>query len=84
MAQLIVRNLEDVVKNKLRELAESHGWSMEEEVRRILRRAVQDSHEAEVGGLGTRLMERFRDCASDDVEISELRGEPPQRAELEP
>ena len=68
MAQLIVRNLEDVVKNKLRELAESHGWSMEEEV----------------GGLGTRLMERFRDCASDDVEISELRGEPPQRAELEP
>ena len=40
MAQFIVRNLEDDVRDKLRELAQSHGQSMEETVRDILRCAV--------------------------------------------
>ena len=37
MAQLVVRNLEDEVKAKLRRRAAAHGRSMEEEVRAILR-----------------------------------------------
>ena len=40
MAQVIVRNLEDDVRDKLRELARSRGQSMEETVREILRSAV--------------------------------------------
>jgi plasmid stability protein len=42
MAQVIVRNLEDDVKAVLKRRAKQHGWSMEEEVRQILRRAVND------------------------------------------
>ena len=37
MAQLIVRNLEDAVKRKLKRRAARHGRSMEEEIRDILR-----------------------------------------------
>lgn len=40
MAQLVVRNLEDEVKARLRKRAQRHGRSTEEEVREILRNAV--------------------------------------------
>ena len=40
MPQLIVRNLEVRVVKKLKEQAGQHGVSMEEEHRRILRRAL--------------------------------------------
>lgn len=59
MAQVIVCNIEDDVKAGLKARATQHGWSMEEEVRQILRRAV-----SEVGGqarprLGLRIATRF-------------------------
>lgn len=59
MAQLVVRNLEEDVKKKLRERAARHGHSMEEEVRDILRNAVLKANEPEVG-LGTAIACRFR------------------------
>jgi hypothetical protein len=37
MAQVIVRNIEDDVKAGLKTRATQHGWSMEEEIRQILR-----------------------------------------------
>ena len=40
MASITIRNLEDDVKTRLRVRAARNGHSMEEEVRRILRRAV--------------------------------------------
>lgn len=40
MASLSVRKIEDDVYEKLKLRAEQHGLSMEEEARRILRRAV--------------------------------------------
>ncbi len=40
MAQVIVRNIEEDVKAGLKARASAHGWSMEKEVRQILRRAV--------------------------------------------
>jgi len=58
MAQLVVRNLDDEVKARLRERAARHGHSMEEEVRSILRIAVQQP-EAPSAGLGTRIARRF-------------------------
>ena len=37
MATLVIRNVEDVVHTRLKELAAAHGRSMEEEARLILR-----------------------------------------------
>ncbi len=58
MAQLLVRNLEEEVKARLRERAARHGCSMEEEVREILR-AAATVEEQDSGGLGTRIVARF-------------------------
>lgn len=85
MAQLIVRNLEDDVRDKLRDRAQSHGQSMEEEVRDILRTAViADNKSANQPGLGTRISQRFTDCPlEDDVNIPEWRGHEPRPASFE-
>jgi len=40
MAQLVVRNIEESVKRKLKKRAETHGRSLEGEVREILRQAA--------------------------------------------
>ena len=40
MATLVIRNVEDAVHLRLKELAASHGRSMEEEVRLILQQSV--------------------------------------------
>jgi plasmid stability protein len=57
MASITIRNLDDDVKARLRIAAARHGVSMEEEVRRILRRTLvaEDSSQQ----LGTRIHERF-------------------------
>ena len=81
MAQLVVRNLDEDVKTKLRRRAAAHGRSMEEEVRAILRDAVKQSVRPRTG-LGTRITSRFAGIGlRDDEEIPELRGytiEPPK------
>lgn len=74
MAQFVVRNLEDDVRDKLRELARNHGQSMEEMVREILRGAVMGQSAPQVG-LGTRLAERFASQGLTE-EIPELRNNP--------
>lgn len=58
MAQVIVRNIEAEVKTGLKQRATLHGWSMEEEVRQILRSAVSQPEPARVR-LGSRIAERF-------------------------
>lgn len=60
MAQLIVRNLEDDVRDKLRDRAQRRGCSMEEEVRDILRAAVLQASASDGKGLGSRIAELFR------------------------
>ena len=82
MAQLLVRNLDDDVKQKLRLRARRHGRSTAEEVRDILRNAVREEGAA-AEPLGTRIAERFVDLGL-DREIPELRGQPPRAADLEP
>ena len=74
MAQLIVRNIEDDVKDRLVQRARLHGHSMEEEVRTILRDAVHEEMKPEPDlGLGTRLANFFAKH-NFDVEIEELKG----------
>ena len=59
MAQLIVRDLEDDVKARLKRRAERHGRSMEEEVRDILRNAAKGESRPRPH-LGSRIAARFK------------------------
>ena len=74
MAQLVVRNLEDGVKARLRRQASRHGLSMEEEVRDILRNAAHEPEKPSVG-LGTEIAALFKGKGY-DFEVEELRGHP--------
>jgi antitoxin FitA len=73
MAQLVVRNLEESVKARLRRRAARHGRSMEQEVRDILRDALKKEDDPPTG-LGTRLAMRFAGKGL-DFHVAELRGE---------
>ena len=66
MATLTVRNLDEGTKSKLRQMAARQGHSMEEEVRRILNRAVTQE---ERKGLGTRISRIFAEIGGVDLEI---------------
>ncbi len=82
MAQVLVRNLEDDVKNRLQQRARLHGHSMEEEIRNILRQALADDG-LPPPRLGSRIAARF--AGKDlDFDVLELRGQVPQPAEFEP
>jgi plasmid stability protein len=82
VGQLVVRNIEDPVKEKLRRRAKQHGWSMEEEVREILR-SVPEQESASLPGLGTEISNLFRQHGLEG-EIPELRGFELAPSELEP
>ncbi len=58
MAQIVVRDIEDDVKARLKQRATQHGRSMEEEVRQILREAVAKHGQAPVK-LGSVAAARF-------------------------
>lgn len=73
MAQVIVRNIEDDVKAGLKARAAQHGWSMEEEVRQILRRAVSVEAQARPK-LGSRIAARFASAGLTDP-LPELHGQ---------
>ncbi|HVC61032.1 MAG TPA: plasmid stabilization protein [Acetobacteraceae bacterium] len=80
MAQLVVRNLDDDVKAKLRHRAAAHGYGMEEEVRAIVRAAV-NAETVRKAGPGTRIAAHFAGIGlRDDEEIPELRGFAPNPA----
>lgn len=78
MAQLVVRNLEEGVKARLRQRASRHGHSMEEEVRDILRNAVKPESSAAMG-LGSRIHSRFARIGLRE-DIPEFRGYKPRPA----
>lgn len=72
MAQFVVRNIEKDVKVRLQRRAARHGRSMEEEVRDILRNAVNEQ-DAAAGGLGTEIAALFTKGGLEE-DIHELRG----------
>ena len=57
MGTLTIRNLDNDIKTRLRVSAALHGCSMEEEVRTILRNALQVQPEPR--GLGSRIHQRY-------------------------
>lgn len=72
MAQFVVRNIADAVKTRLQRRARRNGRSMEEEVRDILRAAVNEGEASSVG-LGTEISALFAKAGLDS-DIPELRG----------
>jgi len=72
MAQFVVRHLEDDVARKLKQRARRHARSMEDEVRHILRAAVQQRREP-APNLGSSIAQRFRGRGL-RTDLPELRG----------
>jgi plasmid stability protein len=80
MAQFVVRNLEDEVKVRLKRRAASHGRSMEDEVRHILRHAASAEPRA-VTRLGSRIAARFKKAGL-AADLPEWHGQAPRSAEF--
>lgn len=66
MATLTIRNVDENVKQKLRQMAARQGHSMEEEVRQILNRTVYQEAEK---GLGTRIAAIFAELNGVELDI---------------
>ncbi len=86
MAQILVRNIDDSVKERLRRRAHDHGRSLEEEARMILDDAAKAANDA-VGtetaiqgtseeGWATRASQMFKDVGftKEEADALELRG----------
>lgn len=71
MSSLTIRNLDDQLKTMLRLQAARHGCSMEQEVRDILRRAVQ-AQPAETG-FAQKIRQRFAGLNADELPIPKRR-----------
>lgn len=73
MASITIRNLDEQLKAQLRLEAARHGHSMEEEVRIILRSALNQPQEK---GLGSRIRERFAEAGGIELEVPGRAGKP--------
>jgi len=73
MAQILVRNLDDDIKDRLRRRARKHKTSMEAEVRAILADALQPQNGIP-DALGTAISARFSTIGL-DTPLPELRGQ---------
>ncbi len=82
MAQIIVRDLDNDIKAALQQRARQHGWSMEEEVRQILRRSVDQPPQVP-GQLGSRIAARFAGEGL-DAPIPECRGQDIEPLKFQP
>jgi antitoxin FitA len=68
MSTLTIRNLEPSIKDKLRMSAATHGRSMEEEVRTILR-SVLSQPAAPTTGMGSRIHARFAAIGGAELDV---------------
>jgi plasmid stability protein len=73
MAQIVIRNLDETVKARLKRRAARHGHSLEQEIRDVLHRAVEGNESAS-DGLGTFIARQFAGKGL-DFEIPEWHGE---------
>jgi plasmid stability protein len=74
VAQLVVRNIESTVKDRLQRRARRNGRSMEAEVRDILRNAAHEPEKPFLG-LGTEIAALVRGTGL-KFEVEEFRGHP--------
>jgi plasmid stability protein len=71
MSTLTIRNFDESLKDRLRLQAATHGRSMEEETRIILRNAL--TQPSAKGGLGSRVHARFSALGGLELELPERR-----------
>jgi plasmid stability protein len=83
MAQLVVRNIDEDVKARLKQRADAHGHSMEEEVRQILREATLGRDDSAEFGLGTRIAARFKGIGLKEGELPTLPRQAPRIPKFE-
>ena len=84
VATLTIRNLDDAVRDRLRQRAAERGHSMEEEVRQILRQVVKPSDTAATSeGLGSRIHNHFAQLGGVALELPS-RSDTPKAPSLEP
>ncbi len=84
MATLTIRNLEDTLKSRLRLRAAARNRSMEEEVRHILRAALQEPASS-ASDMGTRIRARFAGLGDVQLPITEREPvRPPQAFDVAP
>jgi len=79
MAAVSIRDLDDLVKERLRVRAAQHGRSMEAEIRAILGAAVGEPDET--AGLGQALLSRFSVVGGVDLDLP-ARTAAPRAADL--
>ena len=77
MVTIMVRNLDERLRQRLRLRAVQHGHSLEEEILDILRAAL-GQEQAPVKDLGTALHELFKPCGGVELDI------PPREPMREP
>lgn len=82
MGQIIVRRLDDDLKQKLQERAKRHGVSMEEEARTILRDTLLVDPKAEYG-LGTAIANLFKDIPANDQPFERRLNQPIRRVNFD-
>jgi plasmid stability protein len=74
VAQLVVRNLPDEVKERLKRRAKSHGRSLEAEVRALLAEAAETDPDPgsceDARGVGDLVYERFKDVGLTEDELA--------------
>lgn len=84
MSTLTIRNLEPSIKDKLRIAAATHGRSMEEEVRTILRNVLaQPAATTTTMGMGDRIHARFAALGGVELDIPPRTGNTPRYATFE-
>ena len=71
MGQILVRNVDDELKRRLKLRAGKHGHSMEQEIRDILRDAVKEDGPKK--GLGTQIAERFKGLGLREKDFPKLK-----------
>ena len=74
MAQIVVRNLDNSIKERLKKRAKKHGISMEAEVRLILANSLKEKKSSSLG-LGSAIAARFMKKGLDKP-LPELHGQP--------
>ncbi|WP_459558267.1 hypothetical protein [Lacunimicrobium album] len=73
MADLLVTNLDDKIREKLESMALARGMSVEETAKKLLASLVEVPPGSSKG-LGTRISSLFRNVGFEEGEIQELRG----------
>ena len=82
MAQLLIRQLDEEVKERLRRRAKSHGVSMETEARSILGLELLNDEESRFG-LGTQIATIARNIANNGKPFERVLSQPPRAAKFD-